>query len=95
MSGLLATNRERARPRRRPERLARVLARLLGRNRGAVGGLIVMTLLIAVALLANVIAPHSPVEQFRDNLLTPHGVAVPAASSRASCSAPTTSAATY
>lgn len=40
-------------------------------NRGAVAGLATMLVLIAVALLANVIAPHSPIEQFRDNLLTP------------------------
>jgi dipeptide transport system permease protein len=40
-------------------------------NRGAVGGLVVMVLLILVALLADVVAPHAPSEQFRDALLRP------------------------
>jgi dipeptide transport system permease protein len=40
-------------------------------NRGAVVGFAVMVLLIAVAVLADVIAPHSPIEQFRQNFLTP------------------------
>ncbi|HEY7687815.1 MAG TPA: ABC transporter permease subunit [Dongiaceae bacterium] len=40
-------------------------------NRGAVGGLVVLLLVIAVAVLADVIAPYSPIEQFRDALLKP------------------------
>ncbi len=40
-------------------------------NRGAVVGFVVMVLLIAVAVLADVVAPHSPIEQFRQNFLTP------------------------
>jgi len=40
-------------------------------NRGAVVGLGITLLLIVVALLADVVAPHSPIEQFRDNFLTP------------------------
>jgi dipeptide transport system permease protein len=40
-------------------------------NRGAVVGLGITVLLIVVALLADVVAPHSPIEQFRDNFLTP------------------------
>lgn len=40
-------------------------------NRGAVGGLVVMVVLLVVAVSANVLAPHSPIEQFRDNLLSP------------------------
>jgi dipeptide transport system permease protein len=40
-------------------------------NRGAVAGIVVMALLVVVALLGGVLAPHSPVEQFRDNLLSP------------------------
>jgi dipeptide transport system permease protein len=40
-------------------------------NRGAVIGLYVFVTLIAVALLAPLIAPHSPTEQFRDALLLP------------------------
>jgi dipeptide transport system permease protein len=40
-------------------------------NRGAVIGLYVFLTLIAVALLAPLIAPHAPTEQFRDALLLP------------------------
>ncbi len=40
-------------------------------NRGAVIGLYVFLALIAIALLAPLIAPHSPTEQFRDALLLP------------------------
>ncbi|MDQ2736424.1 MAG: ABC transporter permease subunit, partial [Pseudomonadota bacterium] len=41
------------------------------RNRGAVAGLVVIVLLVLFALLANVIAPYSPAEQFRDATLAP------------------------
>jgi dipeptide transport system permease protein len=34
-------------------------------NRGAVAGLVVVTLICLVAILAPLIAPHSPIEQFR------------------------------
>ncbi|PUA19634.1 ABC transporter permease subunit [Glaciimonas sp. PCH181] len=40
-------------------------------NRGAVIGLIVVGILVLTALFANVIAPHSPIEQFRDATLQP------------------------
>ena len=40
-------------------------------NRGAVAGLAFMTGLVFVAVFADVIAPHSPIEQFRDRLLEP------------------------
>ncbi len=40
-------------------------------NRGAVAGLWVFTALVAIALLAPFIAPHSPTEQYRDALLVP------------------------
>ncbi|MEM7222864.1 MAG: ABC transporter permease subunit [Pseudomonadota bacterium] len=40
-------------------------------NRGAVVGLGVVMLLILVALLADLIAPYSPYEQYRDALLQP------------------------
>jgi dipeptide transport system permease protein len=40
-------------------------------NRGAVAGLGVLILLIALAVFADVIMPHSPIEQFRDAFLTP------------------------
>ena len=41
------------------------------RNRGAVAGLIVVIALVLVALFAGWIAPHSPIEQFREATLTP------------------------
>src|SRR5689334_20459968 len=40
-------------------------------NRGAVGGLAMVVLLVLLAVFAGVIAPHSPIEQFRDATLTP------------------------
>ena len=40
-------------------------------NRGAVAGLVVVVGLCVVAALADVIAPHSPFEQYRDALLQP------------------------
>jgi len=45
------------------------------RNRGAVVGLAVIVLLVAVALLADVIAPYSPSEQYRDATLRPPSLA--------------------
>ncbi len=35
-------------------------------NRGALAGLVVVALVVALALLADVVAPYSPTEQFRD-----------------------------
>lgn len=40
-------------------------------NRGAVVGLVVFISFLLVALLADVVAPHSPTHQFRDHLLQP------------------------
>jgi dipeptide transport system permease protein len=40
-------------------------------NKGAMAGLIVIVLLILTAILADIIAPHSPIEQYRDNFLQP------------------------
>ncbi|MBK8438673.1 MAG: ABC transporter permease subunit [Rhodobacter sp.] len=40
-------------------------------NRGAVIGLIVFSLLVAIAVLAPVIAPHDPTSQYRDAFLVP------------------------
>ncbi len=40
-------------------------------NRGAVIGLVVFILLVLMALFAPVIAPHSPIQQYRDALLVP------------------------
>lgn len=41
------------------------------RNRGAVIGLIVLTLLILMAIFAPLLAPHDPIHQYRDFFLTP------------------------
>ena len=40
-------------------------------NRGAVFGLAVFALIVLIALAANVVAPHSPIEQFRDAVRAP------------------------
>jgi len=40
-------------------------------NKGAVAGLAVFIFVIICAVLANLLAPHSPIEQYRDALLTP------------------------
>ena len=40
-------------------------------NRGAVIGLVVIVLVILTAIFADFIAPHSPIEQFREYLLIP------------------------
>jgi dipeptide transport system permease protein len=49
----------------------RLFALAFAENQGAVLGLAVMVLLLAVAVLADVAAPYSPIEQFRDHFLTP------------------------
>ncbi len=41
------------------------------RNKGAVAGLMFMTLVLFCALFAPWVAPHDPSEQYRDFLLTP------------------------
>lgn len=40
-------------------------------NRGAVIGLWVFVALVVIAIFAPIVAPHSPIEQFRENLLLP------------------------
>jgi dipeptide transport system permease protein len=40
-------------------------------NRGPVAGLIVIAGFVAVALVAPIVAPYSPIEQFRDSFLVP------------------------
>ncbi|AXE30734.1 dipeptide ABC transporter permease DppC [Chromobacterium phragmitis] len=40
-------------------------------NKGAVAGLAFVLFIVACALLAPVIAPYSPIEQYRDHMLTP------------------------
>jgi len=49
----------------------RLFWRSFAENRGAVLGLAITLVLIVLALLADVVAPHSPIEQFRDYFLTP------------------------
>lgn len=39
------------------------------KNKGAVGGLLIIGLLVFVAIFADVISPYDPDQQFRDNLL--------------------------
>jgi dipeptide transport system permease protein len=40
-------------------------------NRGALAGLVVIVIIFLLALLADWVAPHSPIEQYRDFLLQP------------------------
>jgi dipeptide transport system permease protein len=40
-------------------------------NRGAVIGLVFLLCLLFIAVFADIIVPHSPIEQFRDSLLRP------------------------
>jgi dipeptide transport system permease protein len=40
-------------------------------NRGAMAGLCIIVFIVLCAILADVIAPHSPIEQFRDHFLQP------------------------
>jgi dipeptide transport system permease protein len=41
------------------------------RNKGAVVGLALVVIYLLLAVFANVVAPHSPIEQYRDAVLTP------------------------
>lgn len=44
------------------------------RNKGAVVGLVYVSVMILIAVFANVLAPYNPADQFRDALLAPlHG----------------------
>ncbi len=49
----------------------RMFWRSFAENRGAVAGVVVLCLLIVTAAFADRIAPHSPIEQFRDHFLSP------------------------
>ena len=40
-------------------------------NKGAVGGLVVICIIVLASILADVIAPHPPFAQYRDHLLQP------------------------
>ncbi len=54
-----------------PPHPLRELWSYFSQNRGAVIGLAVVILLVLIALLADLIAPYSPIEQFRDATLAP------------------------
>lgn len=54
-----------------PPHPLRELWNYFSQNRGAVIGLGIVILLVLIALSANLIAPHSPIEQFRDATLAP------------------------
>ena len=58
-------------PARAEPRALRLFWRSFAENRGAVVGLVIMLLLVVVAVSADVVAPHSPIAQFRQNFLTP------------------------
>lgn len=45
--------------------------RSFSKNKGAVAGLAIMMLLALIAIFADVLSPHDPIEQFRDNRLLP------------------------
>jgi len=45
--------------------------RSFSHNKGAVGGLVYFILIVLAALLAGALAPYSPIEQYRDALLSP------------------------
>ena len=49
----------------------RELWRDFARNPGAVAGLFVVAVLVICALFAEWLAPHSPIEQYRDAILAP------------------------
>ncbi len=49
----------------------RELWRDFRRNKGAVVGLALVITYLLLAIFANVVAPHSPIEQYRDAILTP------------------------
>src|SRR3546814_500746 len=40
-------------------------------NNGAVAGLVIVGILVLLAIFADLVAPHSPVEQFREHFLAP------------------------
>lgn len=45
--------------------------RRFAEHRGAVAGLAVVTIIVLMAVFADLVAPHSPIEQFRDAVKTP------------------------
>lgn len=55
---------------RRPGRFSEFW-RYFSENRGAVAGLVIFLIFVFIAVFADLIAPHSPTEQYRDVLLQP------------------------
>lgn len=49
----------------------RLFWRAYAENRGAIIGLSLMVVLVLLAVFADLVAPHSPAQQFRDHLLAP------------------------
>jgi dipeptide transport system permease protein len=49
----------------------RLFWRSFAENKGAVLGLVVMIILVVLAIFADLVVPHSPIEQYRDAFLTP------------------------
>ncbi|HWW04298.1 ABC transporter permease subunit [Collimonas sp.] len=60
-----------ATPAAAPPHPARELWSYFSQNRGAVIGLAIIIVMVLAALFADFIAPHSPIEQFRDATLVP------------------------
>ncbi len=60
-----------AEPATAPPSPAREFARGFARNRGALLAFVVFALVLLAAVLAPWLAPHNPVQQYRDALLTP------------------------
>ncbi|HEV7369789.1 ABC transporter permease subunit [Arenibaculum sp.] len=54
-----------------PESPFRVFVHHFAQNRGALAGFFVIVALVLIAIFADWIAPHSPIVQFRDNVLQP------------------------
>lgn len=54
-----------------PPHPARELWSYFSQNRGAVIGMAIIIAMVLTALFADVVAPHSPIEQFRDATLVP------------------------
>jgi dipeptide transport system permease protein len=54
-----------------PPTPARAFWSAFAENRGAVAGLVVVVLIALLAVFADVVSPHSPIEQFRDAVKAP------------------------
>jgi dipeptide transport system permease protein len=56
---------------RRPLHPAKALWLSFCENKGALAGLVVVVAVVLLAVLADLVAPHPPIEQYRDAFLTP------------------------